>query len=346
MPPRPQGPFFPQGGRPVPQGPYGPPRHIPTNWRPPRRKSSAGVIVGGILGLLAAVFTLLIVGANLADRARPQPDPVSPIALPTSTGGARPTSAPTPTQPAAPLDRSLKTNTVYKAGALPRTRCPGGNASIYNHAQLKKLILKTGACMDRAWKSVLDKVGIPFTPPKFAIVARSGRGACGDFPQRGNIVPYYCPANQTIYASTSAMVNGSGAVRGYGKIVSWHGGITGIMAHEYGHHVQLLSGLAQTRWELTQDTSAESQRLAISRRFELQANCFGGMFMRSVAASYPIPAAQRGRLFYLFSNVGDWPGRPRDHGTPANSGAWFRQGWQRQQAYQCNTWAVRSATVS
>ncbi|GIH27563.1 hypothetical protein Aph01nite_58730 [Acrocarpospora phusangensis] len=316
------------------------------------------MIVAGLLGLGAFLFAILIVGSALSNGSREdgtlprsafpttRPDGTDPD-RPRSNGDANPTADPTENPNPRPvrLDRSLKTNTLYQVGALPRTRCPAGNASIYNHRQLKALILKTGACMSKSWKPRLEKAGITFYPPRYAIVARSGRGACGDFPMRNSVVPYYCPSNTTIYASTSAMASGRNGQQGYGALVSWHGGVIGMMAHEYGHHVQYLSGLSQTRWEESQGVS-ESRRLAISRRFELQANCLSGMFMRSVAGTYPIPASRRQNLFYFFSNVGDWPGYPRDHGTPANSGAWFRQGWQRQQAHQCNTWAVGSSTVS
>ena len=102
-----------------------------------------------------------------------------------------------------------------------RRRCPGWPArratlSIFSHSQLKALILKTGRCMDRAWGPIMQRQGIRFTPPSYSIVATRGRGACGDYPSPGSMVPYYCPRNNTIYASTSAMARGNGNARGYG----------------------------------------------------------------------------------------------------------------------------------
>jgi predicted metalloprotease len=240
----------------------------------------------------------------------------------------------------------LTRNSVYRIPGLPRLACRAKATSIYNDAQLKALILKTGQCMGRTWAPVLTKAGIPFAPPGLAVTARGGRGACGDFPHRGSVVPYYCPRNSTIYASTSAMARGRGNQLGYGGLSSWHGAIIGMMSHEYGHHVQHLSGLADSWWARTLSARSTSGRLALSRRFELQANCFGGLWMRSVAASYPIPAARRDTLYHFFSNVGDWPGRPRDHGSPANSGRWFRQGYERTRVAQCNTWLAPAATTS
>lgn len=329
-------------------------------------------MIGGLLGVIAAVFVLLVIGAALLKNAG-RPEPVSPIAIPTfghdsrtpdsttsrDTGGqdatasrdtspTRPeTDTGTKTQTSTPvLNTTLKQNTVYRLGTLPTVACRPPSTNIFNDAQLKALILKTGQCMSRTWSPALRRVGIAFRPPNYAITARGGRGACGDFPQRGSIVPYYCPRNSTIYASTTTLARGRGNQRGYGSLSTWHGAITGMMAHEYGHHVQQLSGLANSWWSKTLSADSTSGRLALSRRYELQANCFSGMWMRSVAASYPIPAVRRNNLFYFFSNVGDWRGYPRDHGSPGNSGRWFRQGYERNKAYQCNTWLAPASTTS
>ncbi|WP_248959165.1 neutral zinc metallopeptidase [Sphaerisporangium perillae] len=341
---------------------------MPPHWRPPRRKSSAGGVIGGLFGVIAAVFVLLVIGSALFKSTR-HPDPTSPVAIPTfvaptfkpytpkpfptSSSKATPTrdtsdsTSETSTAKSLPkLNTSLTGNTVYRVGTLPRTNCRAAPTNVFNNAQLRSLILKTGQCMNRTWSAALGRVGIAFAPPHYAITARGGRGACGDFPQRGSIVPYYCPRNSTIYASTSAMAQGRGNQRGYGSLSSWHGAFTGMMAHEYGHHVQQLSGLANSWWTKTLSSRTQSGRLALSRRYELQANCFSGMWMRSVAAGYPIPATRRNNLYYFFSNVGDWPGYPRDHGSPPNSGRWFRQGYERTKAFQCNTWLASASSTS
>ncbi|MCW2879862.1 MAG: peptidase [Sphaerisporangium sp.] len=322
--------------------------------------------------MIAAIFVLLVIGSVALKTAR-HPDSTSPLAIPTYTAPTYDPYTPTPyhsspddgtqatrkpdTTVTRPRDTSTQTsrlalnttltgNTVYRAGALSRTSCHASATNIFSDAQLKALILKTGQCMNRTWAPALRRVGIGFAPPHYAITARGGRGACGDFPQRGSIVPYYCPRNTTIYASTTALARGRGGQRGYGALSSWHGAIIGMMAHEYGHHVQQLSGLANSWWGKTLAAGSTSGRLALSRKYELQANCFSGMWMRSVAATYPIPPARRDNLYFFFSNVGDWPGYPRDHGTPANSGRWFRQGYERTKAYQCNTWLAPASTTS
>ncbi|WP_326644604.1 neutral zinc metallopeptidase [Nonomuraea fuscirosea] len=336
----------------------------------------AGVL-GAVFGSLAALFVLLVIGiavignASSSETSTPvaiptydpdeyehTPDPSDrpterpteqPTEQPTERPTERPTQRPTtrPTTPArVSVNTSLRNNTMYRAGSLPRLNCRGGNVNQFNHGQLKALILKTGRCMDKAWQPILEKQGIRFRPPNYAIASRKGRGACGDYPSPGSMVPYYCPRNSTIYASTSALASGVGNAPGYGEIISWHGGTISMMAHEYGHHVQNITGLMNSWWSSTLESSSQSGKLALSRRLELQATCFAGMWMRSVASSYPVSTAQRSRLFWFYGQVGDWPGRPRDHGKPANNNLWFRQGWEKSKTYQCNTWLASSSTVS
>ena len=353
---------------PMPPRPYPPAAHplgAPHHAR--RRGTGASAAIGGFLGVLAGILVLLVIGANLLGEedgpdtvsalptpsftfTPPTPAPYSPpnIELPNRTAEATREAERQPTQvqrtPA--VNRSLQNNSLYRAGRLPTVSCPAGSVNIGSHAQVKSLFLRTARCMNRAWATSLRKAGIPHMPPGYAIAAVRGRGACGDYPPRGSIVPYYCPRNTTIYASTSAMTRGLGNMPGYSTVTSWHGALTAIMAHEYGHHVQYLSGLTDAWWQQTLRSTSQSTRLALSRRLELQATCLAGMFMRSAAPSYPVTSQGRNILYYFHSRVGDQPGYPRDHGSPANNLRWFRMGFDYNNARQCNTWRASASAVS
>ncbi|NUR84736.1 MAG: peptidase [Nonomuraea sp.] len=360
----------------MPPPPPPPPPNRGQWQQPPRRKKGMGVagILGLVFGAMAAIFVLIVVvsAASSSGRHRtyvPEAMPSishyqPPTRLRTRTtqdqeptrATERPTQQPTTEEPSpdttqseeprVTLNTSLTGNTFYKVGGLPRSDCRAGNANIFSHSQLKALILKTGQCMNRVWGPALQRQGIEFRAPGYMIASGRGRGACGDYPSRGSMVPYYCPRNNTIYASTTAMARGNGNARGYGEIIQWNGGIISMMAHEYGHHIQQLTGVMDSWWAKTTATSSNSARLGLSRRLELQATCIGGMWMRSVASSYPVSTSNRIRLFTFYGQVGDYPGWPRDHGAPVNNNRWFRQGWEKNQAYQCNTWAAPSSTTS
>lgn len=364
--PPPRAPYPPRPGGPPPPPPplpYPPAAHPLGAPAPRRRGTGAAAALGGVLGVLAGVFVLFIVGMNVL-RSDDRVEPVSALPTPTFTP-PRPAVSSTPPSAGArrtaeatreaetrrpdrtrTVNRSLRDNTLYTMGRLPSVSCPAGSVNIHNHTQLKNLILRTAQCMNRAWGPALERVGIAHRPPGYAIAAVRGRGACGDYPPRGSIVPYYCPRNTTIYASTSAMARGSGNAPGYGQLTSWHGAIISMMAHEYGHHVQHLSGLTEAWWRQTLESTSQDAKLALSRRLELQATCLGGMWMRSVANSYPVRPAQRNILYAFYSRVGDHPGYPRDHGSPANNHRWFRQGYELNHTARCNTWRAPASAVS
>src|SRR5690606_3969277 len=63
-------------------------------------------------------------------------------------------------------------------------------------------------------------------------------------------------------------------------------------------------------------------------------------------STYPVTAQGRNVLYYFHSRVGDQPGYPRDHGTPANNLRWFRMGFDYNLARQCNTWRAPAAAGS
>lgn len=121
-----------------------------------------------------------------------------------------------------------------------------------------------------------------------------------------------------------------------------------VFAHEYGHHVQRVSGIitAQTRIE-RQYGRMSDRGLESSRRLELQAQCFSGLLVKSVSdtggqftrADYPTAYEDQQR--------GDRPGDPdRTHGTSAHSQAWWDTGYQTNRLARCNTWSASPTDVA
>jgi predicted metalloprotease len=100
-----------------------------------------------------------------------------------------------------------------------------------------------------------------------------------------------------------------------------------VFAHEYGHRAQELAGVLETAQQKQYDDGQDSAAgLEFSRRLELQAQCFSGMFLGS--------SVDRG---------GDVD---RNHGTNAHAESWWHQGAMKNRTQQCNTWAATSADVA
>ncbi|MGV0678571.1 neutral zinc metallopeptidase [Mycolicibacterium fortuitum] len=94
------------------------------------------------------------------------------------------------------------------------------------------------------------------------------------------------------------------------------------------------------------EQSAEG--LELSRRSELQAQCFSGMFVGSVidtggrltVADYQIALGDNAKR-------GDWDSNlPRSHGTSEHSGSWWDQGYRLNKIGECNTWLSPPSDVS
>ncbi len=109
-----------------------------------------------------------------------------------------------------------------------------------------------------------------------------------------------------------------------------------VIAHEFGHHVQALSGLSQRRDALVRRSWSVERRRRISLRYELQAECLAGVWAAEAAAG--------GRLVDAY-DVEHWRtaitlGRDSDtHGTAAQRLKWFDVGYFSGRASECDTFA-------
>jgi len=118
------------------------------------------------------------------------------------------------------------------------------------------------------WSETLpDQAGLTFQPER-DVVTFSGGVATGCGNASSAVGPFYCPPDATIYLDTTffrdvldRQLNGpSGAfVEPY------------VLAHEYGHHIQNLTGA-------TDDVRTRQGPESDAVRLELQADCYAGMW--------------------------------------------------------------------
>ena len=89
---------------------------------------------------------------------------------------------------------------------------------------------------------------------------------------------FYCSADQQLYYSNQLpQVIPSAAAN------KWTADI--IMAHEYAHLLQGRTGISISAQALAQRSGDKATEYAYIRRLETQADCFAGMFIRSVSVS-------------------------------------------------------------
>ncbi|MEV5647730.1 neutral zinc metallopeptidase [Nocardia sp. NPDC052254] len=120
-----------------------------------------------------------------------------------------------------------------------------------------------------------------------------------------------------------------------------------VFAHEYGHHVQAISGISQKSSRDRYNAGVSSATgLELSRRLELEAQCFGGMFFGSSLFVGTITNDQGYFVKQDNYDRGDDHSDVRDHGANQHYGAWYAQGEEHNRTWMCNTWNSPSDAVS
>jgi predicted metalloprotease len=192
-------------------------------------------------------------------------------------------------------------------------------------------------CLDRMWRPVLQAANLPFHSPNLSVTAGGVASACTG--GTGNFAAFYCSADETIYMPIDHVIINEDPDD---TVV-----FLGVFAHEYGHHVQALSGItAKESRDRYNAGSASALGTELSRRLELEAQCFGGMFIGSSEAAGTVTAQQGQHTIDDSYGRGDRPGDVRDHGTTEHYGAWWAQGYRTNRTPNCNTWSAAASDVA
>jgi len=124
--------------------------------------------------------------------------------------------------------------------------------------------------LNDTWAPIFQQANIPFEAPAMDLYSGADQSGCG--PAQASMGPFYCPNDQTIYLDTSfydELDQRLGA--GPGDFARYY-----VVAHEYGHHIQKLTGVAaQIQSEQQQNPRAANQ---LSVMLELQADCYAGVW--------------------------------------------------------------------
>ncbi|QIS17220.1 neutral zinc metallopeptidase [Nocardia terpenica] len=192
------------------------------------------------------------------------------------------------------------------------------------------------SCLDRMWGALLAHEDLPFSSPQVSVTQHAVNSPCGT---QSRPVAFYCSANHTIYMPLDSILTNEdpndAAV------------FLAIFGHEYGHHAQSLSGiLGHESREVYNAGPNTAHGLELSRRLELEANCFGGMYIGSSAYVGTLTPDQVTEVLTDNYHSGDQPGDMRDHGTTTNNGAWYEYGVRNNRAQKCNTWNSPADSVS
>jgi len=151
--------------------------------------------------------------------------------------------------------------------------------------------------------------------------------------------PVYCSGNLTVFIGTEA------ADRLLVKLGPHGGaGITFLVGHEIGHHIQNLHG--RFRFLKSVIRSSPDNMIEAIRRFELEADCLAGVWIRASKA-WANSSRFRVDIMAALKTIGDESlgGRSMDdrtpgaavHGTSEQRARWFMRGLETGNLRACNT---------
>lgn len=195
-----------------------------------------------------------------------------------------------------------------------------------------------GANVNDVWTAQLSN----YAPPKVVLYEQGTGTGCGY--GQAAMGPFYCPNDQTIYLDLSfwnQMSSQLGASEGdFAKAY--------VIAHEFGHHVQTLTGASQ-KVQQAQRSMGQEEGNRYSVALELQADCYAGVYAANAAkVSNGEVALQAGDLeagMQTANAIGDDTLQRRSggqvtpenftHGSSAQRREWLLRGYQSSDPRVC-----------
>ena len=185
-------------------------------------------------------------------------------------------------------------------------------------------------------------MGKNYEEPHLVLFSGAVQSACGF--ASAAVGPFYCPADRKLYIDLSFYRDLRQKFGAPGDFAQAY-----VIAHEVGHHVQNLLGIAEKVQTLRSRTSqAEGNRLSVM--VELQADCLAGVWTYHANTARKI--LEKGDIeeaLNAASRIGDDRLQKESrgyvtpdsftHGSSAQRVRWFKRGFETGEVGQCNTFS-------
>ena len=195
------------------------------------------------------------------------------------------------------------------------------------------------------WSAIFKANGAQYVPPKLVLYRNQMPTACGTGSAAAG--PFYCPLDRKVYLDLGFFQQLSDEFHAPGQFAEAY-----VLAHEVGHHVQNLLGIAG-KVRQAQQRASEAQANQLSVRLELQADCFAGVWAKHADETKNI--LEQGDVesaLKAASAVGDDTIQKRaqgyvvpesfTHGSAAERTSWFKRGLANGSIQDCDTFAAGS----
>ncbi|MGS2643671.1 neutral zinc metallopeptidase [Streptosporangium sp. LJ11] len=221
---------------------------------------------------------------------------------------------------------------LLTSGKLAATSCREPPIVDRGVPMMREYLTAALGCLNTSWSAHFARAGLGFRRPAVRFYEEPARRVCGvRWPV--NADAFYCTERATlVFPLTGHWIENRTDL--YPLKVA---------AHEYGHHLQSLTGV-RDRYE-TLARADRPRQAELGRRYELQADCLAGVFLGSVRGSLPRTEQDWEALSGALRAGGD-EGSHHTHGTGANRLRWFERGFRAVSPAACDTWTAPPSRVS
>jgi predicted metalloprotease len=279
-----------------------------------------------------SITTMLIIGAIMLLFG------INPLDILRGDSGGGPVQIPFPKVDQGPAPQRTGRNNPFEIPGLP-----GGNSAptqTGSSDEMKKFISRVLADTEDVWTQVFKSFGRQYVEPKLVIFSGSTRTECG----KGVTAmgPFYCPLDQKVYIDLAFYEELKRRFNAPGDFAQAY-----VVAHEVGHHVQTLLGIAEKVQDAKQRVG-ERQANQIQVRMELQADCLAGVWasLNNQLKNRLQPgdiesglnaAKQIGDDMIQRQQTGRVVPDAFTHGSSEQRVRWFKRGLDTGQIQQCDT---------
>jgi predicted metalloprotease len=193
------------------------------------------------------------------------------------------------------------------------------------------------------WQALFRDMGKTYEEPRLVLFTGAVESACGTASTA--VGPFYCPMDQKVYIDLefyNELKNRFGAPGDFAQAY--------VIAHEVGHHVQNLLGIADKVHSL-RSRVGETEANKLSVMMELQADCFAGVWAyHAEKARQILEQGDIEEALNAASSIGDDRLQRQSrgyvapdsftHGSSAQRVRWFKRGIETGNMGQCNTFTA------